>query len=244
MPKRIVDGEALWLSNKLLLVPERYRAEYANWIPLALANGVFEADPRKIWARVYAYNRPDVSLQHVEKMLVCYEQAKMLFLWKDATGTTWGFWIGIDKPGRLPSGTDRKNAAKGPEVPREALDSFLGSKTEAQPVDNRSSTGQGPDKTSRPPDEAIPGFERFWERYPRKEAKEAAQKAWRKLKGVDLATILSGLERATRTEQWQRGVIPHPATWLNGKRWKDEAPVTAETLTAPVAHEIPLLEAD
>ena len=62
MPKRVIDGDALWGSGKLLQVqPLEYRAEYANLIPLALANGSFEADPRLVWKNVYAYNRPDVT---------------------------------------------------------------------------------------------------------------------------------------------------------------------------------------
>ena len=68
MPKRILDGESLWGSGKLARVePPAFRAEFANLLPLALANGVFEANPRLIWSRVYAFNRPDVSLETVEK---------------------------------------------------------------------------------------------------------------------------------------------------------------------------------
>jgi hypothetical protein len=26
-------------------------------------------------------------------------------------------------------------------------------------------------------------------------------------------------------QQWRDGYIPHPATWLNGKRWEDVEPV-------------------
>jgi len=33
---------------------------------------------------------------------------------------------------------------------------------------------------------------------------------------------MAGLERWLVSDQWQRGVIPHPATWLNDKRWEDE----------------------
>lgn len=125
MPKRVIDGEGLWLSNKLRQVPEQYRAEYANLIPLALANGTFECDPRKVWARVYIYNRPSVTLQVVEELLDSFERAKMLFRWQAEDGAIWGYWVGIDKPGRLPSGTDQKNGAKGAAVPRELLQSFM-----------------------------------------------------------------------------------------------------------------------
>jgi hypothetical protein len=55
MPKRIINGEGIWRSMRLSRVePPNYRAELANMLPLALANGVFEADPRLVWAQVYA----------------------------------------------------------------------------------------------------------------------------------------------------------------------------------------------
>lgn len=46
---------------------------------------------------------------------------------------------------------------------------------------------------------------------------------------ADLAAILA---RQCHCEQWQRDggqYIPHPATWLNQGRWKDEIEPTAGT---------------
>src|SRR5712664_824023 len=154
MPKRVLDGEALWLSNKLLQIPEQYRAEYANLIPLALANGTFECDARKVWARVYIYNRPSVTLQAVEEMLEAFEQAKMLFRWQAEDGSKWGYWVGIDKPGRLPSGNAKEHGAKGQPVPQDLLKSFISDGNDpdkGQPVDSphpdsvRKMSGQGPE---------------------------------------------------------------------------------------------------
>ena len=103
MPKRVLDGEGLWRSDKLAQVkPPSRRAEYANLVPLALANGTFEAGSRRIWSTVYSCNRPDVSAKDVEEILAEFERVKLLFRWTDAaTGKMWGYWIGIDKPGRL-----------------------------------------------------------------------------------------------------------------------------------------------
>jgi hypothetical protein len=128
MPKRVLDGEGLWRSEKLAQVqPSRWRAEYANLLPLALANGVFEAHPRRIWALVYAFNRPTVEPEEVEQILVELERVKMLFRWTEAgTGKIWGFWVGIDRPGRLPGKSRRgKNEATGPEPPADQLRKFL-----------------------------------------------------------------------------------------------------------------------
>lgn len=78
------------------------------------------------------------------------------------------------------------------------------------------------------------GFDRFWEKYPKKKSKGQAERAWKKLKpGEPLQDrILDAIERAKTSDQWCRDqgkFIPYPATWLNGKRWEDEPdpPVTA-----------------
>lgn len=69
-------------------------------------------------------------------------------------------------------------------------------------------------------------FERFWKAYPRKVAKPAAQKAFSKVSG-EIEQILTGLELAKKTNalNWAKengAYIPHPATWLNQRRWEDE----------------------
>src|SRR4051812_37229114 len=103
MPKRIVDGDALWRSDKLGCVePAWMRAELANLIPLALANGSFECNPRLVWSRVYVCNRPEITLEQVEQLLSELERAGILIRWNQGN-KTWGYWVGIDKPGRLPA---------------------------------------------------------------------------------------------------------------------------------------------
>jgi len=72
-------------------------------------------------------------------------------------------------------------------------------------------------------------FASFWKLYPRKVGKDKAEKAWAKLK-VDQALydlMVTALAKQVLTPDWvkERGqFIPHPATWLNGKRWQDEIP--------------------
>jgi len=75
-------------------------------------------------------------------------------------------------------------------------------------------------------------FEKFWEAYPRKEAKLAARKAFEKLKPDEalLAEMIPWLEKACQSEQWQdKSKIPHPATWLNQKRWEGDPPPMPRT---------------
>ena len=70
-------------------------------------------------------------------------------------------------------------------------------------------------------------FDRFWESYPRKEAKQTAKKAFEKLNPDEalLQTMLEAIERFKGSAQWleENGrFIPHPATWINQRRWEDE----------------------
>lgn len=97
-----MDGDALWRSKKLNEVPIQYRGEYANLIPLADAQGVFDADPYSIWADVYSYNRPNVTVDMVKEMMDSFEYADMIHCWEE-DGKRWGTFNGIEKPGRLPT---------------------------------------------------------------------------------------------------------------------------------------------
>lgn len=76
-------------------------------------------------------------------------------------------------------------------------------------------------------------FTAFWKAYPRKVGKEAAKKAFLKLKVTDaqLDAMLAAIEAQKHSSQWQRDAgqyIPHPTTWLNQGRWEDECAVPFE----------------
>lgn len=94
-----------------------------------------------------------------------------------------------------------------------------------------------PDSLSRIPEEkpcspsasgsADDGFDDFWKQYPKKVAKPQALKAWRKIKptGQILADLMAGLQRQKASIPWLKDsgqYVPHPASWLNGRRWEDE----------------------
>lgn len=128
MPKRVVDGDALWVSEKLVEVGEEFRAEYAWILPLSQNNGCFECSPLLVWRSCYAALRPSWSMDKVKSMLESFEQAKMLFRFKRA-GKTYGFFPGSQKDGRLPKSSDRIKSAKewrSGMVPLEELAEFLG----------------------------------------------------------------------------------------------------------------------
>ncbi len=94
------------------------------------------------------------------------------------------------------------------------------------------------EKTPKAPKGAEPvGFADFWSIYPRKESKPNAIKAWVRLNPSDdtQAQILKDVAKRKTSEAWVKDngqYIPHPATYLNQKRWEDlfERPETKDSL--------------
>jgi hypothetical protein len=86
-------------------------------------------------------------------------------------------------------------------------------------------------------------FVKFYQEYPRKVGRSEALKAWKKLKPLEVPLVLAGLDRWKQSEQWfsdNGRYIPHPATFLNKRRWEDDH---AGTRTSEVEIEdIPLAE--
>jgi hypothetical protein len=67
-------------------------------------------------------------------------------------------------------------------------------------------------------------FELFWEMWPKKTGKKAAEKAWLKIKdqSATLALIATNLEMQANSGNWTNPqYIPNPATYLNGENWND-----------------------
>lgn len=70
-------------------------------------------------------------------------------------------------------------------------------------------------------------FMKFWEEYPKKVGKGAAEKAFLKYKPDDNLTdqMISAVRKQKSSPQWLKDngqFIPNPATWLNQRRWEDE----------------------
>lgn len=77
-------------------------------------------------------------------------------------------------------------------------------------------------------------FDAWWAGYPKKVGKEAARKAFAKVK-APLDTLVAAVEAQKKSEQWQKEngrFIPNPATWLNQGRWEDELDTSLTTAEA------------
>ena len=85
-----------------------------------------------------------------------------------------------------------------------------------------------------------PYFWLFWQMYPRKIDKDRARRAWKKLSPARAMAnaILEGLRNWKKCDQWQdERFIPHPTTWLNGRRW-ESTPPASRTAAQPPEREV------
>jgi hypothetical protein len=77
-------------------------------------------------------------------------------------------------------------------------------------------------------------FDRFWEAYPRKEAKKDAMKAWLKIKREYYEQIINDISMR-KDKNWKnrsKQYIPLPSSYLNGQRWNDELRTEKEPIHA------------
>lgn len=81
-------------------------------------------------------------------------------------------------------------------------------------------------------------FAGLWDYYPRHTSKQAAVKAWDRLRPSDelIAKIGKALRRQKAWDEWQRGVgIPYLSTYLNQRRWEDELSDPAAPIEDPAS---------
>lgn len=89
-----------------------------------------------------------------------------------------------------------------------------------------------PKKTTKKSDE---GFDRFWDRYALKKGKVPALRAWKRL------TIEEKREAYKNIDAFKKSCndlkfLPHPATYLNQRRWEDDLTPTGNTGQVAAAH--------
>lgn len=82
----------------------------------------------------------------------------------------------------------------------------------------------------------VSGFDAFWKIYPRRVAKQAAEREWTRLSpDAELQqTILKAVEQQRTCPQWVKEggqFIPHARTWLSQKRWEDEPEPTGARIS-------------
>lgn len=94
------------------------------------------------------------------------------------------------------------------------------------PRRKRRESGLSPEQQAR--------FDRWYASYPRKVKRAEAETAWQNLNPDDALTdhMISVVGLWATSKDWTKEdgrFVPYPASWLNGKRWQDEAPRAPQT---------------
>jgi len=129
--------------------------------------------------------------------------------------------VAAGRAGGLASGVARRKHTR----------SNLEAEGEANAKQNEAPTRTRPEPLESPSDSppvaALPErFDEFWQAYPRRVGKGQAVKAWKSaVRKSDPGMIITAAISYAATQQGKDPqYVAHPATWLNGERWLDEAP--------------------
>lgn len=127
--------------------------------------------------------------------------------------------------------SNAKNANACASISSNAKNANTNTKTKAK-TDTKANTEANPISESKSTQVREMEFEQFWRCYPRKEGKQKAREAFRKV-DVDVGVLMDAVEQQKKSEQWRKNsgqFIPHASTWLNGRRWEDQmAPAAGMT---------------
>lgn len=80
-------------------------------------------------------------------------------------------------------------------------------------------------------------FDAFYAAYPIRKAKGSAIKAWAKLTTAERDLCLPAITAQVKASHFRgsdgKDYVPHPATWINARRWEDEVTAPATPVRKP-----------
>lgn len=222
MTRRRMINPSIWESTKVNALSRDARLLFIGLISNADDDGCFRADVRAIRKAVFGMD--DLTVDQVGKWL---EEVKAMptIHFYEAEGEQYGHFKNWRKHQTLRE--DRRVPSSHPPCPDCPQGDGVVT-TERQPTAAKVKGREVKEIYGHE------GFQRFWVSYPRKVAKTAAIQAWNRLAPDEklLRQILKSLDAYRQSESWTKDggrFIPHPATWLNGRRFEDELPKTQES---------------
>jgi len=98
---------------------------------------------------------------------------------------------------------------------------------DVEPIDQKTKVNTKTNTKTNITVNSIGDFDSFWRFYPRKAGKEAARKAWLKLRPNEhiMQMIADNVKDRVEKGEWRKdnqSFILHASTYLNQKRWEDE----------------------
>lgn len=225
-----------WRSHRIASVSWGARLVLKGLESYVDDNGVGKDDIELIIGDLFqrdAIREPSRTLARVSEAISELHQAGLVWRYEvDGTDLLFvSFWESfqrVDKPqsGRFPRPDGTLNY-KDSEI-RESLASPREPSRTFAPVTGEQGN-RGTDKKTRPtasPKDYPDDFLEWWEVYPRREAKGDAAKAFVKAKKIKpVPELIEATKRwVAANSDREMKFVPLPASWLNGKRWDDEAP--------------------
>lgn len=217
---------------------------------LADRNGVLEDRPERIAVEVFPYNRKI----DVEGLIVKLMQNGFIERFFDASNTNKALTndihqryikiLNFEKHQRPHPNEPELYPVSGTLVTKESCNVITKNFLSRQEITNCPSSlnpsSLNPESLSTSP-KAMDrdSFKKFWDLYPRKIGKGAAEKSWIKIDPRLESEIMSAVSKQRSCEQWKDPkFIPHPATWLNQRRWEDQLEATANGNDAQFAQKV------
>jgi hypothetical protein len=87
--------------------------------------------------------------------------------------------------------------------------------------DNENGNEKENEKDNEKENENVQRFDQFWTTFPRKTDKARAKRSFLRLTKTEQELAVSNIQRLYSETPAQ--FVPHPSTYLNGKRWEDQA---------------------
>jgi hypothetical protein len=221
-------------NEELGTLPFEHRILFAGLWCFSDREGFFENRPLKIAAEIFPYDR-QLTPKKISEML-CNLMSRHVITLNDTHGYI---------PNFLNHNNPHPHEAK--SVVPEEIKKTLKNQCNDTSVTSQLQVGLNPVSCIlypdiRNPESCIPPkelkplsaqnadgelFNQFWQQYPRHEKKKNALEAFKRinLKNGTFEKITEALAKQKMSEQWTKDggkFIPHPTTWLNGRRWEDE----------------------
>ena len=225
MPNRIIK-ESAFTSDKIAQLSD---FEFRLWVGLitqADDAGRGDARPAIIKGRVFAL-RERTAVKDIENALSALAAHGCVSLYTVDGKPYYEFphWAAHQRvrdakpkyPGPDESDVSPQIAASCGESPRNAA------LIQSNPIQSESISES---ETNARPRAKEAAFDAFWQAYPKKVGKDAARRAFAKVK-APLDDLIAAVEQQKTSKQWTKDggqYIPNPATWLNQGRWDDELP--------------------
>ena len=227
MPNRIIK-ESICTSDNIDQLSAFQETVFYRMIVNCDDYGRMDARPKILASKLFPLK--DIRVNQMEEALRALTSAELVILY-EVDGKP---FLQMKTWERHQQIRAKKSKYPGPDSGKQVSDS----KCPRNPIQSESESNPNPKPAGAHAREL---FTRFWSAYPRHTGKQAAEKAFLRLNPDDdlLGIMLMAITAWSKSEQWTKDggqYIPHPATWLNGRRWEDELPKAAgahmKTVTA------------